>query len=91
MEPECIPMAISIKDPEADQLVRELARRTGETQVTAVKVAVSERLQRLERANRPSRAERLRAIARDTGPRLAGIPPSTDIGRVLYDERGPPA
>jgi antitoxin VapB len=84
-------MAISIKDPEADRLIRELASRTGETQVTAVKIAVSERLQRLEREGRPSRAERLRAIARDTGPRLAGIPASTDISRLLYDERGLPA
>jgi len=84
-------MAISIKDPEADRLIRELASRTGETQVTAVKVAVSERLQRLEREGRPDRAERLRAIARDTGPRLANIPASTDTGRLLYDERGLPA
>jgi antitoxin VapB len=84
-------MAISIKDPEADRLIRELASRTGETQVTAVKIAVSERLRRLERGDRAARVERLQAIARDTGPRLAGIPPSTEIGRLLYDERGLPA
>ena len=39
-------MAVSIKDPETDRLIRELARRTGETQVGAIKVAVAERLAR---------------------------------------------
>jgi hypothetical protein len=42
-------MAVSIKDPDSDHLIRELARRTGETQVAAVKVAVMERLARLDR------------------------------------------
>lgn len=87
-------MAVSIKDPDTDHLIRELARRTGETQVTAVKVAVMERLDRLEREQarvRHSRRDRLLAIAQDTAPRLAGISKSTDIGKYLYDERGLPA
>lgn len=86
-------MAVSIKDPDTDNLIRELARRTGETQVAAVKIAVIERLARLDReqANqRHSRRERLLAIARDTAPRLAGIGDSTDIGSHLYDDRGLP-
>lgn len=87
-------MAVSIKDPDTDQLIRELARRTGETQVAAVKVAVMERLERLnhEQAKlRHSRRDRLLAIARDTAPRLTGISKSTDIGSYLYDDRGLPA
>lgn len=87
-------MAVSIKDPDTDHLIRELARRTGETQVTAVKTAVTERLARLDRDQarlRQGRRDRLRAIALDTAPRLASTPPSTEIGDLLYDERGLPA
>ena len=87
-------MAVSIKDPDTDHLIRELARRTGETQVAAVKVAVMERLERLDHEQarvRHSRRDRLLAIARDTAPRLAGVSESTDIGSYLYDERGLPA
>jgi antitoxin VapB len=86
-------MAVSIKDPDTDHLIRELAQRTGETQVAAVKVAVMERLARLDREQdrvRHNRRNRLLAIARDTAPRLAGIGESTDIGRYLYDDRGLP-
>lgn len=39
-------MALSIKDPEADRLARELAARTGETLTEAVLVALRERLAR---------------------------------------------
>jgi len=40
-------MAFSVKDAETDQLVRELAARTGEGITGAIKTAVSERLERL--------------------------------------------
>jgi antitoxin VapB len=39
-------MALSIKDPEADRLARELAARTGETLTEAIVVALRERLAR---------------------------------------------
>lgn len=71
----------------------EVARRTGETQVAAVKVAVMERLAWLDSEQdrlRHNRRDRLQAIARDTAPRLAGISESTDIGSYLYDDRGLP-
>ena len=86
-------MAVSIKDTDTDHLIRELARRTGETQVTAVRVAVVERLARLDSKQarlRHSRRDRLQAIARDTAPRLARISESTDIGSYLYNDRGLP-
>jgi len=38
-------MALSIKDPETDRLVRELAAATGEPITLAVKRAVAERLE----------------------------------------------
>ncbi len=40
-------MAILIKDREADQLIRRLAERTGESITDAVKEAVRERLKRV--------------------------------------------
>lgn len=48
-------MALSLKDPEADRLAREVAARTGETLTTAVVVALKERLAR-PRAPAPSTA-----------------------------------
>ena len=39
-------MALSIKDPEADRLARELAARTGESLTEVVVVALRERLAR---------------------------------------------
>lgn len=39
-------MALSINDPEADRLARELAARTGETLTQAIEVALRERLAR---------------------------------------------
>ena len=86
-------MAVSIKDHDTDQLIRELARRTGETQVAAVKVAVMERLARLDREQDRlghSRRDRLQAIASDTAPRLAGVSESIDLGNYLYDDKGLP-
>lgn len=40
-------MALSIKDPEADRLARELARLTGETLTQAVVTALAERRDRI--------------------------------------------
>ena len=42
-------MALSIKDPEADRLAREVARMTGETLTQAVIGALRDRLAREER------------------------------------------
>lgn len=49
-------MALNIKDPETDDLVRRLARRTGETITVATRIAVQERLERLSHV--PSRTAR---------------------------------
>lgn len=42
-------MALNIKDPTTDRLVRELAATTGESITTAVTIAVRERLERIGR------------------------------------------
>jgi antitoxin VapB len=57
-------MALNIKDPEADKLVRTLAQSTGETITQAVSIAVRERLERLRAGRRPrSLADELDEIA----------------------------
>ena len=64
-------MALSIKDPEADRLARELATRTGETLTEAVVVALRERLAReTGRARAVPLADELAAIRR----RCAALP-----------------
>lgn len=45
-------MALNIKDPVTDELARRLAAATGESITIAVRVAMEERLDRIERARR---------------------------------------
>jgi antitoxin VapB len=84
-------MALSIKDPEADRLAREISRETGETLTTAVVESLRERLQRLRRnrAQAPRLADELLAIARRVSalPVIDGRTPEQIIG---YDESGLP-
>jgi antitoxin VapB len=83
-------MPLSIKDPEAERLARELARETGETITAATKKALEERLLRVAgRRQRRSRVEELMEISR----RCAALPdldtrsPDEIIG---YDAYGVP-
>lgn len=64
-------MALSLKDPEADRLARELAERTGETLTAAVVTALRERLARLRR--RPRR-RRLKDDLREIALRCSALP-----------------
>jgi antitoxin VapB len=83
-------MAISLKDPEADRLARDVAARTGETLTRAIVVALRERLARLR--GRPRRRP-LRDELREISRRCASLPtlddrPADDV--MGYDERGMP-
>jgi antitoxin VapB len=82
-------MALNIKDPETDQLVRRLTGLTGENITQAVKTAVRERIEREERARGKASLEELRAIARRIASRIDRDGRTADeiIG---YDERGLP-
>lgn len=53
-------MALSIRNPETDRLVRELARETGEDMTDAVTIAVRERLERVRSKRKGLGAELLR-------------------------------
>jgi antitoxin VapB len=84
-------VALSIKDPEADRLARELAARTGETLTEAVVVALRERLARVTgRARSIPLREELAAIRHRCAslPVLDGRTADEILG---YDERGVPA
>lgn len=79
-------MSLNIKNPETVKLARELARENGETVTTAVTVALKERLERQKVAVvQEKRMNRLRKIAERTAPLMKDLPPSTEIGDLIYD------
>lgn len=83
-------MALSIKDPQADRLARQLAAATGETITTAVTTALQERLQRLAGVPRSvDLADELNAIALRCAafPIIDDRPPDEMLD---YDESGLP-
>lgn len=83
-------MALNIKNPEADRLVRELTRLTGESITEAVIRAMQERLER-ERAAReyPVLRQELRRIReRYQSLPLHDARPADEI--LGYDEHGLP-
>ncbi len=83
------PLALNIKDPEADRLARELAARTGETITETVVKALRERLKR-ETAKTPvSLKDEIMAISRRAG-RLPRHTDKTPEEIIDYDERGLP-
>lgn len=63
-------MALSIKDPEADRLARQVAKITGETLTGAIVQSLRERLARVQRRRGPGLAEELLKI----GERCAKLP-----------------
>ena len=82
-------MALNIKDPETDRLVRALAAATGESITEAVAVAVRERLERLEGQRGVDLVAEIDAIVGRCAvlPRLDDRSAEEIIG---YDEFGAP-
>ena len=83
-------MALSIKDPEADRLARELAELTGESLTQAVTTALRERLLRQTGRNH---ARRLSDDLREIRESLRGVPvldPRTPEEIIGYDDDGLP-
>jgi antitoxin VapB len=85
-------MAILIKDKEADEMIRTLAARTGESITDAVKTAVRQRLASTPRSEQEI-AERKRRLAEllayfDSLPRINED--LTDDEIIGYDENGLP-
>jgi len=83
-------MALNIKNPEACELVQELAQLTGESMTEAITTAVRERLERTKQHSKEGVAEKLMQIARESGPLWVEPYKSTPHGELLYDEDGLP-
>ena len=82
-------MALSIKNPEADHLARELAATTGETLTDAILTALRERLDRERLRRRPGISHRLRQLAKDTAA-LPVLDPRPHDEIIGYDDQGLP-
>ncbi len=83
-------MALSIKNPEAEHLARELAKQTGETLTEAILKALRERLQRVTGRHRPMElADQLDEIAKRCGA-LPVIDARSEDEILGYDEKGLP-
>jgi antitoxin VapB len=81
---------MNIKSEEAHRLARTLAELTGESQTTAVTIALRERLERVRRDRQGDRATRLLAIGTDCAAHLSEPYRSVEHGDLLYDARGLP-
>jgi len=83
-------MALSIQNPEAEHLARELSARTGESLTEVVVNSLRERLQReRKRAGSPRLRDEIRAIAQ----RCAALPvldPRSPEEILGYDSHGLP-
>lgn len=82
-------MALSIKDPEADRLAREVAKATGETLTAAVVKSLRERLARVRRRQGRCLSEEILKIGR----RCSELPiedERSDDDILGYDENGLP-
>lgn len=84
-------MAILIKDPETDRIVRELAARTGRTITDAVKTAAERELAELPpRTGRIDRAKIEKLLAEiDAMPKINNDLSDDEI--IGYDENGVPS
>jgi antitoxin VapB len=80
-------MSLNIKNPETHRLARELAKRNRESVTMAVTIALRERLERQEKAEkREGRLEWLLKLSERTAPLLKDLPPSDKVGDLLFDK-----
>jgi antitoxin VapB len=86
-------MALSIKNPETEDLAHRLAAATGESLTGAVTAALRERLARVQASDQAAfaaRAERLRAVSLDASGRWVEPYRTGEHGDLLYDDAGLP-
>lgn len=84
-------MALQLEAPETIRIIEDLARRTGESDETAVHVAVLERLARLRTPEEAKRRAEGYALVKELGAMFRETPDLvTDHGELLYDEVGLP-
>lgn len=82
-------MALSLKDPETDRLARELATLAGESLTRAVRISLTERLERerLRQGKPKNLAEELIALGRECAA-LPDFDTRTPEEICGYDETG---
>ncbi len=84
-------MSLNIKNTEAYELARELARLTGHSMTTVVLEALrKQREQLLRQQQKDARVQDLMAIAQRCAQHVAQPVKAVDHGDMLYDERGMP-
>ncbi len=86
-------MGMNIKDYEAHQLARELARLTGRSLTEAVKVAVRRELDRVKAEGPPLQAQPLAERLDEIALRCAALPDldARSVEEIIgYDEHGLP-
>ena len=83
-------MAVLIKDPETDRIVRALAARTGETITEAVRKAAEHRLASLPPVKKQVDMEKIMALLAEIDALPRGEQISVDEA-VGYDEHGLPS
>ena len=83
-------MALNIKNKEAEKLVHELSKVTGESMTAALTEAVRERLDRVRSERGAGRVDRLLKIGKDCASHLHEPYRSIDHGELLYDDKGMP-
>jgi len=83
-------MALSIHNPKAEKLARELASKSGETITQAIITAIEDRLERMQgkRATMDLTAEVMKIAERCS--RLPDLDPRAPDGILGYDQRGVP-
>jgi antitoxin VapB len=84
-------VSLNLKNPESEELARELARRTGESLTAAITIALKERLDRVEKAKKAEgRMEWLERITAQTAPLMNDGRSTKELFDDLYDENGLP-
>jgi antitoxin VapB len=83
-------MALSIKDPETEQLARDLAKLTGEDITTANKRAIEERLRRVGGHSRKATLMEDLAEIRQRWAAMPILDDRTPEDILGYDEQGLP-
>jgi antitoxin VapB len=80
------PVAMNIRNPETEHLVRELARKTGESLTTAITIALKERLERQqERPRQRNRIEALEEFSEKCAPLFRDGRSAHELIQDLYD------
>ncbi|HEX3970053.1 MAG TPA: type II toxin-antitoxin system VapB family antitoxin [Stellaceae bacterium] len=84
-------MPLSIKDPETEQLARDLARRTGESITMATKRALEERLRRVSGSRQKDRLLEDLATIRQRCAQLPVLDARQPDAILGYDKDGLPS